>query len=182
MVSLIDFGYGANLRAFNSWNAIEVRYWRNDPRIWRWCRQNSLISNHDQDAWFKRQAQDPSIQMFMIFKDQTPEKEHAGIGACGLTSIDHVNSRAEFSLYIAPDEQRKGFARAALKTLLRHGFDNLNLHLIWGETFDGNPAAKMFEQIGFVKEGTRREFYFKEGKYIDAHLYSVKKEEVQWNG
>jgi RimJ/RimL family protein N-acetyltransferase len=64
-------------------------------------------------------------------------------------------------------------AKKALKMLFKFGFDDLNLHLIWGETFDGNPACALFERIGMEKEGTRRDFYFKEGKFISCHLYSI---------
>jgi [ribosomal protein S5]-alanine N-acetyltransferase len=174
---LIDFGFGVALGPISDTIAELLRLWRNDPKIYKWCRQVGPLEKFEHAAWLKSlEAGRPDVKMFSIIV------ENASVGACGLTSIDWINRRAEFSLYIAPEDQRKGYARAALKTLLKHGFESLNLHLIWGETFDGNPAAKMFEALGFRKEGTRREFYFKEGRYIDAHLYSVKREEVVWTG
>jgi [ribosomal protein S5]-alanine N-acetyltransferase len=179
---LIDFGFDrVFLTPFDSDANAYALHWRNDPRIYKWCRQSDIISDIAQDEWFARMSKDPSIRMYVINAEVSEGTlTRFPCGVCGLTSIDYINRRAEFSLYIDPIAQRKGYARAALKTLLKHGFDNLNLNLIWGETFDGNPAAKMFESLGFVKEGTRREFYFKEGRYIDAHLYSVKREEVVW--
>lgn len=96
---------------------------------------------------------------------------------CGLTSIDHLHQRAEFSLYVGPQYRKRGYAKETLKTLFSYGFVALNLNCIWGETFDGNPAAKIFESVGMVREGTRRDFYFKKGKFIDCHLYSVKRSE-----
>lgn len=181
---MIDFEFGVDLEALNAIQAERARKWRNDERIYKWCRQSDVISHADQMDWYERQRNDPTIKMYAIMQRHEKSAIDADrvVGVCGLTSIDTLNRRAEFSLYIAPEYQRKGLAKAALKTLLRHGFENLNLHLIWGETFDGNPAAKMFEHLGFRHEGTRREFYFKAGRYIDAHLYSVKREEVAWNG
>lgn len=181
---MIDFGFGVIFQPFCKAAAQTAKSWRNDERIYKWCRQSDLISYDDQMDWYERQRKDQTIKMYTIVQrsidaDITSDRL---IGVCGLTSIDALNKRAEFSLYIGPEHQRRGLAKRALKTLLRHGFDNLNLHLIWGETFDGNPAAHMFEKLGFVKEGTRRDFYFKSGRYIDAHLYSVKKDEVLWNG
>lgn len=145
--------------------------WRNDPAVWRWCRQNTLISDMQQQRWIEAQDLDPRIKMFAVYG--------AGdlVGVCGLTDIDQVNQRAEFSLYIAPEHQRKGYARKALTILLSHGFFDLNLNCIWGETFDTNPAAKLFEGLGMVKEGTRRDFYFRNGRFIDAHLYSLRRAE-----
>jgi RimJ/RimL family protein N-acetyltransferase len=104
------------------------------------------------------------------------------VGVCGLTSIDHINSRAEFSLYISPSEHGKGHGKAALRTLVDHAFNDLNLNCVWGETFAGNPAAKMFESVGFKKEGERRAFYYRDGEYITASLYSMLRGEQSWNG
>lgn len=161
----------------------QAREWRNDPRIYKTCRQHDLIADYDQCEWYERQRKDPSVKMYAImYSGYDSGKFDALVGVCGLTSIDYVNSRAEFSLYVGPNHQGNGIGANALKTLLKHGFDNLNLHLIWGETFDGNPAARTFEKLGFKHEGTRREFYFKNGRYIDAHLYSVKRDEVVWTG
>ena len=145
--------------------------WRNDYRIWQWCRQNDLINELSHEAWFERQARDPATRMYKLMLKTSGATSM--IGVCGLTSIDWQNRRAEFSLYIAPSVLKIGAGKMALKLLLNHGFDNLGLNLIWGETFDGNPAARMFETLGFLKEGTRRQFYWRDGKYIDAHLYSM---------
>ena len=54
---------------------------------------------------------------------------------------------------------------------------NQNLNVIWGETFEGNHAYDMFLKLGMKHEGTRRQFYFKEGKHIDAHLVSITRQE-----
>jgi RimJ/RimL family protein N-acetyltransferase len=154
-----------------------IRAWRNDYKVWRWCRQNDFISDIEQVRWFERQAADPSIKMYKIvvkFENLAEDKSKiVTVGVCGLTSIDYINRRGEFSLYIAPAFQGNNFGRQALCCLLTHGFLNLGMHSIYGETFDGNPAIKMFESLGFRKEGTRREFYFRDGGFIDAHLYSM---------
>lgn len=166
---MIDHGFKVELGPLDSSDLDKIRSWRNDQRIWAWCRQNDLISDRDQRKWFESQSDDRCIKMYTI----KPKGSDFMVGVCGLTSIDHVNRRAEFSLYIAPTYQGCGYATEALKTLCAHGFKSLNLNSIWGESFDGNKATAMFEKIGFKKEGTRREFYFKDGRYVDAHLYSL---------
>lgn len=165
---MIDFGFGGiTLGRIEFDDLQQLRSWRNNEAIFTWCRQANQISDHDQQAWFDRQNTDPTMRMYSVYWDNTL------IGVCGLTSIDMIARRAEFSLYIGPEFQGEGHGKNALKTLFKSGFDDLNLNLIWGECFDGNPAAKMFEGLGMMKEGTRREFYYKNGKYIDADLYSI---------
>jgi RimJ/RimL family protein N-acetyltransferase len=169
---VIDFGYGAYLEPLDSSLDEYLREWRNDPRIWKWCRQFDTISDQAQARWRAAQDADPAIRMWAI-----TQCGGAAVGVAGLTSIDHVNQRAEFSLYIEPDSQKIGIGRAALATMLSHGFKNLNLNVIWGEVFQGNPALLVFEHLGFVNEGTRRDFYFRDGKFIGAHLISMRRDE-----
>lgn len=166
---MIDFDHGVALKPLDSKHSEIIRDWRNNPKIWKWCRQYDVISDLEQERWFRNQP--PDTKMYAIFSGGEI------VGVCGFTSIDHVNSRAEFSLYIGPEFQGARLGEKALKTLLSHGFMNHGFNSIWGETFAGNPAAKTFERIGMTKDGTRREFYFRDGKFIDAHIYSITSKE-----
>ena len=95
------------------------------------------------------------------------------VGVCGLTSIDLRHRTAEFSVLIHPEHQRKGYGEDALSCLLHYGFDHLNLHRIWGETFEGNPGMRLYDKLGFKLEGRAREAYYKEGAYHDALVYGM---------
>jgi RimJ/RimL family protein N-acetyltransferase len=145
----------------------KARAWRNHPSVWRWCRQYTHLSEDEHRAWTERIAKDASIKMFGVYESGSP------VGVCGLTSINRVNQTAEFSLYIAPGCQKRGYGRQALLKLLEHGFRDHNLNLVYGETFDGNPALKMFEAIGMTKEATLRDRYFREGRFIAVHIVSM---------
>jgi RimJ/RimL family protein N-acetyltransferase len=144
-----------------------ARAWRNSESVWRWCRQYTHLSEAEHQAWQARIATDPSIKMFGVYEQGRP------VGTCGLTSINRVNQTAEFSLYIAPGHQKRGLGKAALIKLLAHGFFDHNLNLIFGETFDGNPALKVFEAVGMTKEATLRERYYRDGRFIDVHIVSM---------
>ncbi len=171
----IDFRL--ELRALDSDDAPVVRAWRNSWAVWAWTRQNDLISDVEQLAWFDKQSKDPTIRMYGISLVTGAYKNLVGVA--GLTSIDWPNRRSEFSLYINPEQHRKGYGKQALSMLLDHGFKNLGLHQIYGETFAGNPAIKIFTELGFKLDGTRRQFYFKDGAFRDAHLVSLLQGE--WN-
>lgn len=151
----------------------EAISWRNDPRIWQWCRQYTLISEADQRKWLEKIESDPSIKMFAVTNIDKP------IGVAGFTSIDLHNRNAEFSLYIKPESHGQGFGEKALKTLLNHGFYDWGFERIWGETYEGNPAIKMFKRIGMKKEGTLRNSYFRNGQFINSHIVSILRE--SWN-
>lgn len=162
------------LNELNSFNNEKYRTARNDPRIMRWCRQRFLISDKDQENWFEKQRKDPTIQMFEI------NTETGFTGVCGLTSIDNVNRTAEFSIYITPDNQGKGYGKKTLQELVMLGFTEFNLNMIWGETVGENPAMKMFEAVGFKRTGFRPKFYYKNGEYHDSHIFCIERED--WAG
>jgi len=153
---------------------MRILEWRNNYDIFKWCRQNDFISDASQREWFNKQHNDPTIRMYRIVwsKKENAEWKKFLAGVCGLTSIDWIVRKAEFSLYIGTEFQGQNFGEIALDLLLDHGFHNLNLNLIWGEVIDGNPALKKFLQTGFEYEGKRRNFYYKDGEYLDAHLIS----------
>jgi RimJ/RimL family protein N-acetyltransferase len=153
-------------------HAEQLFAYRNDEAVWRWCRQNTLLEWNNHLRWINSLGSDASIKMFAI-EFAEPDRETELLGVCGFTDISWVNQRAEFSLYVAPKHRRRCIGSDSLKRLFFHGFDDLNLNTIWGETFDGNPALGIFLGLGMVKEGTRKEFYFRNGRFIDAHLVSI---------
>jgi RimJ/RimL family protein N-acetyltransferase len=147
---------------------------RNNPAVYDWCRQWAPLHWDNHLAWYHAQAKDRSLEMFAMEDASTNF-----VGVCGLTSIDHVNSRAEFSLYIDPEHHKKGLGHKALLELFKIGFFKLNLNRIWGETFDGNPALKLFKKLGMQIEGIRKEFYYRDGNYIDCYLISMSRREFR---
>lgn len=169
---MINYGLGVSLRRIKEGDLESLFKWRNDERIWRWCRQSSPLHWMGHLGWFKKQYEDPKLSMFSITL-------HSGllIGCCGLTDIDLVNRRAEFSLYIEPGCHQNGLGTAALKSLFKHGFDDLGLNRIWGETYEGNPGFYIFtKKLGMTHEGTRVQHYYRNGEFVDCHLVSIGKD------
>lgn len=168
------------LQAFDWDVALHARRWRNDPTVNRWFRQVGPINDLQQREWFEKQSADPTVRMFAI---ENAYKNHGGgttralVGVCGLTSVDLVNRRAELSMYIDPDQSGSGYGKAAFEALFQFGFDDLGLYQIWCECFDENPVIGLLEKLGMRVDGTRRDFYFKGGKFINAHLMSILRSE-----
>jgi len=147
---------------------------RNKEEIRKWCRQYTLISDAEQKIWAEKITNDPTIKMFSI------EQKFQHVGVCGFTSIDRVNNSAEFSLYISPEYQKRGFGELALKTLVKHGFEDWGFKRIWGEVFEGNPAMKMFKKVGFEEEGWLRSTYFRQGRWINSCMISMIDTDYFW--
>lgn len=108
-------------------------------------------------------------QLTVCLKDGTP------IGFTGL-SINEKDNNAEISYLYDEDYTSNGYCTEASKKLINVGFKKLNLHKIYGDTIDGNIASiKVFEHLGFVNEGVRREAaYFEDSnEYKDFLDYGL---------
>ena len=76
------------------------------------------------------------------------------------------------------ESQGKGAGTFAVKEILNHAFNNLNLHRVELTVLKNNERAmKLYEKSGFKREGTLRQVYYKNGSFVDAYIYSILKDE-----
>jgi RimJ/RimL family protein N-acetyltransferase len=100
-------------------------------------------------------------------------------GSVGLMHIDWISRKAEIGIMIG--EKRfwnKGYGTEAMRLILKHGFETLNLHRLYLRVFSDNPGAiRAYEKAGFVLEARMREAHFAEGQYKDDLMMSVLRSE-----
>jgi RimJ/RimL family protein N-acetyltransferase len=101
------------------------------------------------------------------------------IGVVSLTGIDPVNRQAEFHIMIGTSGARgRGAGTSATRAMLRHAFDDLNLHRVYLSVLESNAAARrMYDKIGFHVEGTLRDAAFKNGGYNNLIVMSILQDE-----
>lgn len=99
-------------------------------------------------------------------------------GQVSLIHFSHRDKRAEFTIFLDDSVWGKGYGQIATRLMLHYGFTELNLHKIYLHVYEGNERAKkMYESVGLVKEGTLRDFIFKNGRYLSADIYGVLSDE-----
>lgn len=161
------------LRAIEEGDLEQLLAWRNDPRLRRFFREYRELSMTQQRGWFETKANnDPSIRMFSIIDLKNGEL----MGAAGLCYIDWVNRNADFSIYLGVDDLYidEDFAPDAGRTLLKYGFDELNLHKVWSEIYSiDTPKQQLFFELGFTREGVHRETHWTEGQWVDSLFYGL---------
>ncbi|NQD68298.1 GNAT family N-acetyltransferase [Bacillus haikouensis] len=70
--------------------------------------------------------------------------------------------------------QGKGYGREAMECVLAFAFEELNLHRLQLTVFSYNiRAIRLYESLGFTKEGSFREFLQRDGERHDMHLYGM---------
>ncbi len=101
------------------------------------------------------------------------------IGFIALNWIEWNNGAAFLSLGIADAAERgKGYAREALRLILRYAFAELNLFRLSAVTASYNERAIEFlQRAGFQAEVCRREAFHRDGKRWDAVGLGMLREE-----
>lgn len=164
------------LGALEPKNLEQLRAWRNTPELRKYFREYRELSSKHQEQWFNIILGDRNQVNFEIHDIESTKL----LGHCGLYYIDWINRHAEFGIYIGNEDFRQGgYGSDALRTLIRYGFDNLNLNKIWCEVYSNNKASDVYKHIGFTHEGTLRQHYWSEGQWWDSHMMSLLREE--WN-
>lgn len=170
------------------WQEMEVKirkFERTDiPKKVEWINnsENNQFLHYDipiciekTEKWFDSHLGEDTRYDAIIEVDGIP------VGTIGLLSINKKDSKAEY--YIAMGEtayKGKGIAKAAGELILAHGFEVLGLNKIYLFTeFNNISAQKLFESLGFVKEGLFRQDILSHGKLVDRIAYGLLRED--WN-
>jgi len=101
------------------------------------------------------------------------------IGRIDYEGLHLPECQAELSILIGEkDVWSRGYGSEAIGVLLDFLFNDMNAHRVWLEVFAENTRAqRAYEKAGFVREGTMRENWFAEGRWMDEHIYSILRSE-----
>ena len=103
--------------------------------------------------------------------------EHAG--NISFMQLNQHDRSAEIGIFIGrKDFWNKGCGCEAMRLMIGHGFNDLNLNRIFLQVYETNPnGVRCYEKAGFKHEGRLREARYHEGRYIDMLMMSILKSE-----
>jgi len=160
--------------------------WLNDPEVLAGILIHYPISQADEEGWFDRMLVRPTDERVMGIEVKEPADQGEVstwklIGTCAFDHIDWRVHAAEFGIMIGDKScWNKGYGTDAVRLLVQHGFNILNLNRIFLHVFDTNPRAiRAYEKAGFTLEVRERQAEYKNGRYIDVLLMSILKEEFR---
>ena len=154
-----------------------INSWRNKPELIENLGAPFRYINYQVDEnWYFSYMNNRSTTVRCAIVDDS----NIIIGMISLLSINHLNQTAELHIMIGDSKnQGKGIGKFAVKEILNHGFNNLNLNRIQLGVLSYNyRAIKLYEKCGFKLEGKKRQAVYKNGKFVDMFLYSILKREL----
>ena len=95
------------------------------------------------------------------------------IGCIDLFDFNPQHNRVGVGLVIFDTAHRsKGFATESLKLICAYAKEQLKVHQIFANiSVQNKESISLFEKVGFLKTGVKKDWNFHKGTYIAQYLY-----------
>ncbi len=170
-------GKNIYLRAAKSEDIINAHHWFivSEPQ-YQSCHPMPFLTP-SQKAEERRQNPDPGRQLLTIVR----KEDKLTVGQISFYDYNPLNQSVAMGVIVDPDRRRNGYAREAVRLLIKYLFRYRNINKVHAETAEFNTeAVALLESVGFKKDGTIRQHYYYEGAFHDKFVYSFLRFELDW--
>jgi RimJ/RimL family protein N-acetyltransferase len=153
--------------------------WFNDPEVTQYLGLYLPMTEMGEEKWIEESAGSRAGSDVHLVIEALIKDSGMAIGTIGLHQINPKDRTATFGIAIGEkDYWSQGLGTDAARTLIRYGFEQLNLHRINSTVYDFNERSyRMHKKVGFQEEGRRRKAIFKNGQYRDLVEFGFLRDE-----
>lgn len=164
-----------SIRKFNGCDIENKIKWINNPANNRYLHYDLPLEYDRTVKWFENNKNRNDRYDAVIEADGTP------IGIIGILNIDFKNLKGEFYICIGETGYKgKGLAFSASQILLDHAFTTLKLNKVYLYTEKDNTVAqRLFEKMGFKREGLLEEDLIYNKRKVDRFAYGITAKEFE---
>ncbi len=152
--------------------------WINDPENNFFLHYNIPLNSEDTFKWYENK--DNTIRLDCVI-----EYDNNRVGLIGLLNINKTDCKAEFYITIGEHNYKnKGIATSSSILILEYAFKKLGINKVYlNVDFDNEPAIRLYEKLGFEKEGHFKEDIFRksDNQLIDRCRYAIMRQEFLKN-
>jgi RimJ/RimL family protein N-acetyltransferase len=168
-------GNKIKLRAIELDDLQQLQLWANDPDIqyllggWHFP-----TSMNDQETWYKTLSCTSNNQRFIIVNEENLE-----IGATNLININFKDGNAEHGLLLDKKYRGQGYGYDVVFSMMNYAFNELRLNRLETTVIASNQVSlNLFvNKCGWRQEGLLKNWYFRQGSFIDKIYLGILKEE-----
>ncbi|HLL34498.1 MAG TPA: GNAT family protein [Streptomyces sp.] len=159
------------LRPFTADDATTMWEIIGDPEVVRYTFEPSTdLTPERLRAWYGSRSEQPDRLDLAVTDRASGEL----VGEVVLHDWDPQARSCTFRTLIGPRGRGRGLGTEATRLIVGHGFEQLGLHRIQLEAYGHNHRAlRVYEKVGFVVEGVRREAAFRDGAWVDEVLMAL---------
>jgi RimJ/RimL family protein N-acetyltransferase len=111
-----------------------------------------------------------------VIEDQNGEP----VGSISTHDCNPRYGTFSYGIDIAPEHQRKGYAREAIQLVLGYYFQELRYQKVTVPVHsDNEPSIRLHEGLGFQREGTHRRMVYTQDHFVDVIWFGMTIEEFR---
>lgn len=153
---------------------LEIRFTNDSDReaLFSWFHQEGMLRWYPMSTdW---ELEDAIKQIWQniphgVVITATLDEEPVGIANLYLQSFQKISHQSLFAIIVKKDCQGKGIGTALLTELIEIA-KRKEIELLHLEVYEGNPAIRLYERLGFERFGEEKNFIKEDGKYFSKIL------------
>ena len=158
------------LRIAEPHDAELIYRWENDMDVWRDNETRVPFSRMQIEEFLLNNNDLMSMKQLRLMIEDAQNGNQ--VGCIDIYDYDEFNSRAGFGILIDEQYRGKDYAKNAISLLLKYCFNTLLLNQIYALVLETNVnSIKLFESLGFVKCGVRKQWYRTADGFVDQIEY-----------
>lgn len=168
-------GKNVYIRAVELEDSRLVSAWLNDRETNKYLDIIYPLSKRYADAYVLDGDDGSTKQLYII---DNPERKPIGLFVIDKIKWEYSNCEIGIVIY-DKNQRRKGYGRDAAEAMINFIFNEMNMHLISLNVYEGNEIAfNLYKSLGFEVEGILKDRYYRNGKYGNIIVMSKIKNEI----
>lgn len=149
-----------------------VMTWVNDHEVMQYfANRQTDISEDEERAYIEKLVASPNDKAFSLFDDSVAQfgrHDEQYVGQCSINQIYWPARNGRLFVVIRKGAQGKGYGSEAIRLLLDHAWNVLDLHKLFLIVRKDNKVAQArYLKLGFDFEGVLKDEYCVNGRYFD---------------
>jgi len=151
-----------------------IMSWVNDKEVTAYFAWGKQVTIEEEKRYLEKLLTSKNDRVYSIILG------NQYIGQCSINTIYWQAGNGRIFIALKKDAQGNGYAKRAIATLLKTGFENLKLHKLWLIVREDNfRGLHIYQNCGFRLEGLLREEYFVQDKYLNMVRMAITEEEYR---
>jgi RimJ/RimL family protein N-acetyltransferase len=138
--------------------------WLNDPEILRWFPMADAREIDDAVRIWMGYSRFQAC--FTAYVDGVP----AGMATLYLQPYQKFAHQCLFAIIVDEKYRNRGVGKALMEEMCKQAKNKFKIELLHLEVYQGNPAIRLYERLGFHVYGKQPRFIKMDGEYLDKIL------------
>lgn len=175
---VIEFGGNYVLRELDPLDAMDLLHYLSDPEVHRYISEEDTPRTMEEAQVEVRYWSGLFKQRRSIYWAIALKETNQCIGTCGFNVFTTTHARGELSYDLAKEYWGKGIMTAALREVIRYGFEQLQCDRIQATVVTSNKASiRVLQKLGLKYEGILKNYCCLRGKFFDSNMMAITPED-----